>query len=240
VDLGLAGRVAIVAASSRGLGRAAAEALAAEGARLVVSGRDEASLATARAELEASGAEVVALAGDVAARGTPERLVEAALESYGRLDVVVANAGGPRAGHALEVSDEELLAAFEANALSAIRLVRAALPHLRAQRFGRICCIASYSVVQPIPMLALSNTARTALWAYVKTAAHDLRGSGVTINLACPGVHATERIVELGLAGDQAGSPADFGQVVAFLCSVQASFVSGAAIVVDGGESLAL
>jgi 3-oxoacyl-[acyl-carrier protein] reductase len=172
---------------------------------------------------------------------TPDRLVAVAGERFGRLDIVVANAGGPPPGRALDVTDGDLAGAFEANFLASVRLVRAAAPVLRAGGWGRMCCITSYSVVQPVPTLALSNTARTALWAWAKTAAQDLarEGSGITLNLACPGPHATDRMRELGGAGVM-GDPSDFGKVVAFLCSQPAAFVNGAAVVVDGGATLAL
>lgn len=242
MDLGLEGRVAVVAASSKGLGRASAEALAAEGVRLVLSGRRETQLAAATSALRDQGAEVIGISGDVTDPETPGRLVAAAIERFGRLDIVVANAGGPPPGRALDFGDDEIRAALEANLLTSIRLVRSAVPHLTAAGWGRLCCITSYTIVQAAPMLALSNTARTGLWAWVKTAANDLAGSGVTINVACPGLHATDRMVELGATtgSKPIGEPADFGKVVAFLCSEPARYVNGAALVVDGGETLAL
>lgn len=242
MDLGIRGHVAIVTAASRGLGRACAEALGAEGVRLVVCARTEQSLLETEAALRSAGADVVTVAADVTDPTTPERLVAAALERFARLDIVVANAGGPPPGRSLEVDDDAIRAAVEANLLSSVRLVRAALPHMRAGGWGRLCCIASYSVVQAIPTLALSNTARTGLKAWAKTAAADLaaEGNGITLNLVCPGPHATERMQELGGAGVTMGDPADFGRVVAFLCSTHAAFVNGASIVVDGGATLAL
>jgi 3-oxoacyl-[acyl-carrier protein] reductase len=242
MDLGLKGRVALVAASSRGLGRATAEALAGEGARLVICGRDPSSLAAAETSLAGRGAEVLAVMADVTDPQVPQQLVDGALERFGRLDIVVPNAGGPPAGRALDFDDEAILQAVEANLLTSVRFVRAAMPHLVAGGWGRVCCIASFTIVQASPLLALSNTARTGLWAWVKTAAADARGSGVTMNLACPGLHATERMAELGVSGSDRpmGDPVDFGKVVAFLCSEPAGFVNGAAIVIDGGETLAL
>ncbi|HUZ20921.1 MAG TPA: SDR family oxidoreductase [Acidimicrobiales bacterium] len=239
MDLGLTGRVALVTASSKGLGRASAEALAGEGAAVVICARSSEALGDAEAAIRGRGGEVLAVPCDVTEEAVPARLVEATLERFGRLDIVVANAGGPPPMHALDVDDAALRKAVEANLLTSVRLVRAALPHLRERGWGRLCCIASFSVVQPIPGLALSNAARTGLWAWAKTAASDLRGSGITLNLACPGRHATERQVALGGAVG-GGDPADFGRVVAFLCSEPASFVNGAAIVVDGGDTLAL
>ena len=124
---------------------------------------------------------------------------------------------------------------------TSVRLVREALPYMRAAGWGRICCITSYTVKQPAPVLALSNTARTGLWAWIKTAAQDLaaESSGITLNMICPGPHATDRMKELGGAGVM-GDPADFGSVVAFVCSAHAGFINGSAVVVDGGSTLAL
>ncbi|MGH9096822.1 MAG: SDR family oxidoreductase [Acidimicrobiales bacterium] len=241
MDLGLDGKVAVVAAGSRGLGLASAQALAAEGVRLVVSARGQDGLESAAASLRSSGAEVATLVADIGDPDAPERLVDAAVDRFGGLDIVVANAGGPPPARSLEVTEDQLDAAFNLNLRSAIRLVRAAVPRLADRGWGRICCITSYSVVQPVPNLALSNTARVGLWAWAKTAAQDLAsdGSGITLNLACPGAHATDRMKELGGSGVM-GDPADFGKVVAFLCSQPAGYINGAAIVVDGGATLAL
>jgi 3-oxoacyl-[acyl-carrier protein] reductase len=244
VDLGIEGRVALVTASSRGLGRASAEALAAEGVRVVVSARGAEALDQTEQEMRAAGADVFGVVADTTDPEVPERLVEAAVERFGTIDIVVANAGGPPPGRALDLDDDAIRGAVEANLLSAVRLIRASVPHLRSQGWGRICCISSYSIVQPLPGLSLSNTARAGLWAWVKTAAADLaaEGSGITLNLACPGPHATERMKQLGGGGGGGpmGDPGDFGRVVAFLCSRPAAFVNGAAVVVDGGATLAL
>jgi 3-oxoacyl-[acyl-carrier protein] reductase len=243
MDLGIEGRVALVTAGSRGLGRGVVDALAAEGARLVVAARGEESLAEAAATLEAARVEVATVVADVTDPEAPGRLVDLAVERFGSLDIVVANAGGPPPGRALDVDDASLIAALNANLLTSVRLVRAAVPVMVERGWGRICCLTSFSVVQPIPTLALSNTARVGLWAWAKTAAHDLAadGTGITLNLACPGPHATERMRQLGNeGGGPMGDPADFGKVVTFLCSDPARFVNGAALVVDGGATLAL
>jgi 3-oxoacyl-[acyl-carrier protein] reductase len=238
VDLGLAGRVALVTASSKGLGRASAQALSEEGAKLVLCARDRRALEAAAAGMPG---ETLAVPADVTDPATPARLVDAAVERFGGLHVLVANAGGPPTGRALEVGDEALRAALEANLLTSIRLVRAAVPHMRAAGWGRICLITSVSVKQPMPNLALSNTARTGLWGWAKTAAADLLGDGITLNLACPGTHATERARQTGSAGEgPVGDPADFGKVVCFLCSDPVRFVSGAALQVDGAATRGL
>jgi len=241
MDLGIDGKVALVAAGSRGLGRATALALAAEGVRVMVSGRDADSLDEVRRAVVEAGGEVACRAGDVTDPAEPARLVAAAVDRFGGLDIIVANAGGPPPGRALDQSDAALGSALNANLLTSVRLVREGLPHMRAAGWGRICCITSYTVRQASPDLALSNTARVGLWGWLKTAAHDLasESSGITINMICPGPHATDRMKELGGAGVM-GNPADFGSVAAFLCSEQAGFVNGAAIVVDGGATLAL
>ena len=241
MDLGIKGKAALVVAGSRGLGRASAEALASEGARVMVSARSAEALDAVRTSLRSQGAEVEMAAADITDPSVPAALVAATVAAFGTVDIVVANAGGPPPGRALEVDDDQLAAALNANLLSAVRLARQAVPHMREQEWGRLCFITSYSVVQPIPTLALSNTARAGLWAWAKTAAHDLASerSGITLNLVCPGPHSTDRMRELG-AAEVMGDPADLGSVVAFLCSRQAAFVNGAAVVVDGGATLAL
>lgn len=230
MDLGLAGRVAIVTAASKGLGRACAQALSAEGARLVLNARDAAALE----ELAASMDNAVVVPGDITDPALPARLVETAFDRWGRVDVVVGNAGGPPSGRALDVTDDQLLEAVQANLLASVRLARAAVPHMQGQHWGRVVFIASASVRQPIRDLVLSNVARTGLWAWTKTAAQDLAEQGITVNLIAPGLHATDRLLERGVTG-RTGDPADFGQVVAFLCSEQARFINGVALGVDGG-----
>ncbi|MBO0729968.1 MAG: SDR family oxidoreductase [Acidimicrobiaceae bacterium] len=240
MDLGLSDRVALVTASSKGLGFATAAALAADGARVAITGRDPTSLDRAAAELRAStGTDVLTVAGDITDPQEPARVVGAVVDRWSRLDVLVANAGGPPAGRALEITDEQIAEAVNANLVTTVRLVRAALPHLEASGQGRICAITSYSVHQPLPGLSLSNLARVGLWGWAKTAAQDLVEKGVTLNLICPGAHRTERMVHLGLTG-RAGDPADFGRAAAFLCSSSAAFISGTSLVVDGGATLGL
>jgi 3-oxoacyl-[acyl-carrier protein] reductase len=164
VDLGIAGRVALVTAASKGLGRATAVALAQEGARVTICARGEGPLRDAEVELAAM-TDVVAIRADVTAPDAPAALVDQTIARFGRLDILVANAGGPPAARALDVDDAAIGRAVEANLLTSVRLVRAAVPHLRANGWGRICLITSSSIKEPIPTLALSNTARTGLWA---------------------------------------------------------------------------
>ena len=241
MDLGLEGKRALVTAASKGLGKASALALAGEGAQVLICARGAEELEKTAAEIEALGAEVIALAEDVTEPGAPQRLVDATVAAFGGIDILVGNAGGPPPGHALDVTDEQIEAAVNANLTTSVRLVRAAVPHMKEAGWGRICLITSSSIKQPIPSLSLSNTARTGLWAWSKTAAAALFEDGITLNLACPGLHATDRIVNLGMGeGEPIGDPADFGKVVAFLCSEPAGFVSGTAVLVDGARSVGL
>lgn len=241
MDLGLDGRVALVTASSKGLGLASARALAEEGCNLVISARGREALERATTDLEDLGAEVEAVVGDVTNPESPTALARAAVERFGRLDVLVANCGGPPPARALEVDDDTLATALNANLMTSVRLVKACAPHMQERGWGRICLLTSISVKQPIPSLALSNAARAGLWGWAKTAAQDLFPDGVTLNLTCPGLHATDRMKELGgPEGAAMGEPEDFGKVVAFLCSQPARFISGSAVQVDGAATLGL
>jgi 3-oxoacyl-[acyl-carrier protein] reductase len=238
MDLGLEGRVALVTAASKGLGRATALALSQEGAKVTICARNQPALNDTAAAMPG---ETLAIQADVTDPATPQRLVDATLDRFGALHVLVANAGGPPRARALEVDDDAVLEAVEANLLTSIRLVKAALPPMRAAGWGRICLLTSKAVKQPIPTLALSNLARTGLWAWAKTAAADLFEEGITLNLASPGTHDTERARQAGQLGqDPVGDPADFGKVVCFLCSDPARFVSGAALQVDGATTVGL
>jgi len=240
VDLGIAGKVALVTAASKGLGRASALALAAEGARVAICARGEPALRATEADIRDLGAEVLAIVADVTDPEAPARLVAQTVEHFGGLDILVANAGGPPPARALEVTDEQIAAAVNANLTTSVRLVRDAVAPMRGAGWGRICLITSFSIKQPIAGLALSNLARTGLWAWAKTAAADLFADGITLNLACPGHFATDRMKQLG--GDPAhmGNPADFGKVVAFLCSQPCNYLSGVAVNIDGAAVLGL
>jgi 3-oxoacyl-[acyl-carrier protein] reductase len=241
MDLGLAGKVALVTAASKGLGRASAQALAREGVSVVIAARGEAALEEAAAAIRAEGGEVHTVVADVTRTEIPARLVDETERQYGRLDILVANAGGPPPGRALEINDEQISAAVNANLVTTVRLIRASLPPMQAHGWGRICCITSYSIKQPIPTLALSNLARTGLWAWAKTAAAELFPTGVTLNLIAPGMHATDRVRQLGgNLPESIGDPGDFGRAVAFLCSQSAAYISGTTLMVDGATSTGL
>jgi 3-oxoacyl-[acyl-carrier protein] reductase len=239
VDLGIAGKVALVTASSKGLGRGTALALAGEGVKVGICARGEDALRETERLIKEQGGEVLALVADVTDPAEPARLVDAVAAHFGGLDILVPNAGGPRPERALALPDEEILAAVNANLVTSVRLVRAAVPWMRRTGWGRICLITSIAVKEPIPTLALSNLSRTGLWAWAKTAAADLVADGITLNSACPGSHATDRIKDLGTPG-RLGDPDDFGRIVTFLCSEAAGFITGTALSVDGGVSRGL
>lgn len=234
MNLGLEDRVAVVTAASKGLGRATAEALANEGVRTVLCARSRENL-----EAVASGlrSESIIVPGDLNDPAVPELLAATALDRFGRLDIMIANSGGPPKGRATEVTDDQLKTALEGNLLVSVRLARAVLRPMRDQQWGRICMIASGSVKQPMPDLALSNTARPGLWGWAKTAAAEVADDGITINLVCPGLHATERAKEVGrMDGRRVGDPRHFGKIVTFLCSDHTQFMTGTTVVVDGGQ----
>jgi 3-oxoacyl-[acyl-carrier protein] reductase len=236
MELGLSGKVALVTAASKGLGRGVALALSGEGASVVICARGEERL---RATADELPGEVLAIAADVSDAATPQRLVDASLERFGALHILVANAGGPPPARALEVDDAGLDAALETNLKASIRLAKAAIPPMREAGWGRICFLTSWGVRQPIPTLAYANVARTGLVAWAKTAAQDLVEDAITVNVVAPGLHATDRARELGATG-RLGDPEDLGRVVAFLCSDPASFVSGVTLSVDGAATLGL
>jgi 3-oxoacyl-[acyl-carrier protein] reductase len=241
MDLGISGRRAAVAASSAGLGLASAAALHAEGARVVICGRDPDRLAAAAAQLEG----VTALEADVSSVDGATRFVEEASEALGGLDILVPNAGGPPPGTFSSTPVDAYAPALELNLLSTVAMCAAAVPAMCQQDWGRVVAITSLAVRQPIGGLILSNTARAGVTGYLKTLAREVAGFGVTVNSVQPGLHATDRLVQLsggdiesaaeGVPAGVLGRPGDFGQVVAFLCSDAARFLTGAAVPVDGG-----
>ena len=252
MDLGISGKRAAIAASSGGLGLGSARALAEAGVRVAICGRDADRLAAAVASLAdtPTGAEVVAITADVGTVEGATAFVEQATEALGGLDILVPNAGGPPAGTFASTPLDAYLPALELNLLSTVAMCTAAVPTLTAQGWGRIVAITSASVRQPSPYLILSNTARAGTTAFLKTLATELAPTGVTVNSVQPGLHATDRMINLyGDNIEQAGKDVptgvvgraeDFGSVVAFLCSDQARFLTGAAIPVDGGSSKGL
>ncbi len=258
MDLGLAGKVAIVAASSKGLGRATATALARDGALVTINGRDAERLEQSAAEIRAeTNGDVLAIAGDMRSAEDIERLVAETVATRGGLDIVVCNAGGPPAGVFEDFPDDQAwLDALELNLMSTLRLSRAAIPHLKARGGGSITNIVSTSVKQPIPNLILSNTARTGVVGLAKSLALEYAGNNIRVNNVCPGSTRTDRILNVArnkaeasgktvdeiLAEDakaipmgRIGESEEFGKVVAFIASPAASYVPGQTIAVDGG-----
>jgi 3-oxoacyl-[acyl-carrier protein] reductase len=233
MNLGLNGKVALVTAASRGLGRATADALAAEGARLVVVARSAEGL---RALEAAYPARCTAILGDLLDPLVPARAVESAMEAYGRLDIVVVNTPGPPPIQPLDASDDDFLQAFQSTLFPAVRLIRAATQHLGKNEGGRIVIVSSTSVKGPKPFLALSAAARSALWAWAKSAVPELFERGITLNAVFAGPHATDRVRELGAKPKAMGRPEDFGAIVAALCGDATRFVTGTGYVIDGGE----
>lgn len=242
MELGINGRRAAVAAASAGLGKASAAALAGEGAQVVICGRDRARIDDAAAEI---GAGCVPIVCDVSDAAGGERFVAMATEALGGIDILVTNAGGPPAGTFASTAVDAYPAALDLNLLSVVGMCKSAVPAMQEAGWGRVVAITSVSVRQPIPTLILSNTARAGVTGFLKTLAREVAADGVTVNSVQPGLHATGRVTSLyGEAPDGAalgvpagvlGDPADFGQVVAFLCSQQARFVTGAQVHVDGG-----
>ncbi len=246
MDLGIAGRRAAVAASSKGLGLAVAHALAAEGVRVAICGRHEDSVDAAAAGI---GRGAVPIVADVSTVAGASGFVRAARAALGGVDILVPNAGGPPPGTFSTVTVDQYREAFELNCQSTIAMCYEAVPAMREQGWGRVVAITSIAVRQPIPTLILSNTARAGVTGFLKTLAREVAGDGVTVNSLLPGLHATDRITTLhGSEGNPAagvpagfiGDPADFGRVAAFVCSEHARYLTGTAIAVDGGVDAAL
>jgi 3-oxoacyl-[acyl-carrier protein] reductase len=251
MDFGLKGRRALVTAASKGLGRACAQALAAEGAQVFINSRDSASIESTANQINAAGW----FAADLAKPGEPEALVAAAIARLGALDVLVVNAGGPPPGTFQTTPVETWDVAFQLTLMSAVRLIGACLPHLKRSEQGRIVCITSISVRQPIPNLALSNSMRGAVTGLAKTLARELAPDRITVNCLAPDAILTDRIRHLAAAAGvdpeerikqqsaaapmgRLGDPAEFGATCAFLCSQQAGYITGQTIGVDGGALL--
>jgi 3-oxoacyl-[acyl-carrier protein] reductase len=262
MEFGLKGKRAIVMAASRGLGYASALGLAREGCRLIICSRDQARIEAAAATIATeTGADVKALVADVSSASEAKRLVDAAVSAYGGLEIVVHNAGGPPAGETLQMTDEQWQKAFEQNLLSFTRIVGAAAPEMKKAGYGRVVTIASSSIKQPIPNLALSNALRAGVWGIAKTLSRELAPQGILVNVVAPGRIDTERIAELDQANAQKsgksvedvrkasigtiplgrlGRPEELANLVVFLASHAGSYITGQAITVDGAAGTAL
>ncbi len=262
MDLGLSGKVALVAAASRGLGRAVADELAREGAQLVICARGETALRETAEQIRAeTGARVVDVVADVSEPAGITRVVAAAMEAFGRVDVLVTNAGGPPAGPFESHSADAWEAAVRQNLVSVVELTRAVLPGMRERRWGRIINVTSIAVKQPVDNLILSNSIRAAVTGFARTLANEVAPHGITVNNVMPGYTRTQRVDDLAarnaeLRGTSAaderavwegqipmarlGEPSEFAAMVAFLASERASYTTGASIPVDGGWIRAL
>lgn len=252
MDLGIRGKVALVTAGSKGMGRACAMTFAAEGARVAMCARTEGDVKSAADEIRTkTGAEVLAVRADVTNAGDVKSLVARTVETFGGVDILVANAGGPPRG-GLEMTDEQWHAAFDVTVVSVVRLIREVLPSMRAKRWGRILTIQSVSVKQPVDGLLLSNATRPGTAGLMKTLVPELGKDNITFNVVCPGPIMTDRFLggakQAGLPVDQyvakaalqvplqrIGTPEEFANVLVFLASERASYVTGVAIQVDGG-----
>jgi 3-oxoacyl-[acyl-carrier protein] reductase len=262
MDLGLKGRVALIAASSRGLGRAVAEELAAEGVSLVLCARGEVALrATAGEIIERYGVPVLALTADVGRAGEPERVVREGLSCYGKIDILLTNSGGPPAGPFESLTAEAWEQAAALVLHSVVEFCRVVLPGMKARGWGRILNVTSIAAKQPVDNLMLSNSLRAAVIGFARTLANEVAPFGVTVNNLVPGFTRTERMVELsdvtakkeGITAEQAlkrytasvpmgrmGEPKEFAALAAFLASERASYITGQSMAVDGGWIRAL
>jgi 3-oxoacyl-[acyl-carrier protein] reductase len=252
MDFGIAGRTAVVCASSKGLGRGCAQALAQAGCRVVVNGRDAAALERTADELRASGSEIVAVAADV---GSPAGR-KAILDAAGQVDILVNNNAGPPFKNWKEIDRAAMVAGVEANMITPIELIRAVIDGMASRGFGRIVNITSSSVKAPIAGLDLSSGARAGLTAFLAGVARTVADKNVTINAIMPGAFDTDRLRSgfqntakaTGVTVEEAaaaraktipakrfGTPAEFGALCAFLCSAQAGYITGQSILIDGG-----
>ncbi len=257
MDLGLKGRVALVAAASKGLGRAIAEALAAEGASLTICARGETALAATRdAIARSAGTPVNAVAADVSRAEDIHKVVRSTIERFGRVDVLVTNAGGPPVGTFETLGWDAWQRAVELTLRSAVELTRAVMPGMRERRWGRVIHVTSIAVKQPIDGLMLSTSIRAAVTGFSRTLANEVAADGVTVNTILPGFMNTERVKELnevtaareGIAVGEIerrtiaqiptrriGEPAELAALAVFLASERAAYVTGQSIAVDGG-----
>src|SRR6266478_1592900 len=258
MDLGLRNKGALVLAASKGLGRACAAALAAEGAHVTIGARNEQVLEKTAQEIQrASGSRVLAVPTDVTRQENLEAIVAATVREFGCIDILVNNAGGPPAGKFESFGDAQWQAAFELNLLSTVRLIRLVLPHMRKTGSGRIITIVSTSVKQPIDGLLLSNAIRTGVVGLAKTLSVELAPDNITVNNVCPGSILTDRLRQIyrinervqqgesekavlaemarGIPMGRIGAPEGLGALVAFLASQQAAYITGTTIQVDGG-----
>lgn len=246
MDLGISGKTAAVAASTAGLGLGAATALANEGVRVAICGRDPERLAAAEASI---GGDVAAIEADVSSPEGGRTFVESAIDALGSVDILVTNAGGPPPGTFATTDIDGYRAALDMNLLAMIEMCRAAIPPMQERKWGRVCAITSVGVKQPLGFLTASSVARAGYTSFLKITATEVAADGVTVNSCQPGTHWTERVAKImpdeetaakAVPAQVTGDPYHFGQAVAFLCSEQARFITGTGLLVDGGQTLGL
>lgn len=256
MDLGMRGKVAMVAAGTKGLGRAAALALGAEGCAVSVCGRGAESLAAVKAELEALGVAALAVTADVSKAEDLAHWHGATEAGLGPVDILITNTGGPKAAVFADLSEADWAAGVESTLMNAVRMTRLVLPGMKARKWGRIVHLTSLVAKQPYPLLTLSSTLRAGLSGLTRTLATETAAEGITVNALLPGHIMTDRQLHLAEVKAQAegitveehfrrqaaaiparriGEPAEVGAVIAFLCSAQASYVTGQSLLVDGG-----
>jgi 3-oxoacyl-[acyl-carrier protein] reductase len=256
MDLGIKGRVAMVAAASKGLGRAVAEALGAEGCRVSICSRNTDHLDEARLTIERSGGEVLAIRCDVSNSSELERWVEATTATFGQVDILVTNTGGPPAAKFAQLTEEQWRSGVESTLMNVVRLAQLVIPDMQSRKWGRIVNITSLVAKQPLELLTISSTLRAGLSALTKTLSDQVARDNILVNAILPGhiltdrqVHLNEirskqegvsveeyaRRVEQSIPMGRFGRPAEIGNVVAFLCSEQASYITGVSLQVDGG-----
>lgn len=258
MDLGLTGKVAVVAGSTKGIGRATAVGLAKDGARVVVNGRDPNGVAAVAREIAAqTGAQVHGVAADVATAAGATALIGRTAELCGGVDVLVTNAGGPRPGGFDDLADEDFLAGFELNFLSTVRMIRAALPYMRRNRWGRVVNLQSTAIKEPVPLVTLTNSIRPGVTGLAKDLANELGRDGITVNTVLSGPVMTDRLrattaaraAKAGIAEEEQwkrylelvplgrfGKPEDVAAMIVFLASEAAGWITGTVIQVDGGR----
>lgn len=257
MDLGITGKIALVAASSQGLGKAVALGLAQEGAKVVICARGQEKLKAAQEEIQSvTGAEILAVQADLTKYDDMKNMVGATIKRFRTIHILVNNAGGPPPGYFADLDDENWHQGFELTLMSSVRLTREVLPFMKKQKWGRIINITSVSVKQPIDDLLLSNSFRLAVLGWAKTVSNQVAKEGILINNVCPGWTQTDRVNELlgaraqkegsppeeiarritsAIPMERMGQPEELANLVVFLASERASFITGTSIQVDGG-----
>ena len=259
MDLGLNNKIALITAASQGLGKASALSMANEGATVIICSRDKEKISKSAREIkDKSGSDVISFQADLSNEEDISKMVESIIKKYGRIDILVNNTGGPKAGFFDEINDDDWLQTFESTFLSAVRLTRHVLPSMKRNKWGRIINISSVSAKQPIDNLILSNGIRMSVHGWAKTLSNQIASENILINNVCPGFTKTERVQDLvstqakdlnvsedqvmntissGIPAKRVGKPQELADLVTFLASEKSSYITGQSIAVDGGVS---